>query len=183
MHEEASNRPLRLLTKPSTKRLYGMRPILISLSSLHSGGGDMLIDLNEVGAFSSVDAAGVFSIRFGIYLPGVQATNGFEVVVRIIHQSDRFNPLVPTVNVPLAWTAGSPLGPVDCDQLRFSQSGKSFRPVENLSLPLPIVADTAGWYANTGIAMVYRSICQADGRRLARSGDLRQSSRRTVCLE
>ena len=69
----------------------------------------MLIDLNEVGAFSSVDAAGVFSIRFGIYLPGVQATNGFEVVVRIIHQSDRFDPLVPAVNVPLVWTAGSPL--------------------------------------------------------------------------
>jgi len=69
----------------------------------------MLIDLNEVGGFSSVDPAGVFSIRFGIYLPGVQATNGFEVVVRMIHQLDRFDPLVPTVDVPLAWTAGSPL--------------------------------------------------------------------------
>jgi len=61
----------------------------------------MLITLNEVGAWSSVDAAGIFSIRFGIYLPGVQGTNGFEVVVRIIHQLDRFDPLVPTVDVPL----------------------------------------------------------------------------------
>jgi maltooligosyltrehalose trehalohydrolase len=69
----------------------------------------MLIDLNEVGAFSSVDSAGVFSIRFGIYLPGVHAANGFEVVVRIIHQLDRFDPVIPTVDVPLAWTAGSPL--------------------------------------------------------------------------
>jgi maltooligosyltrehalose trehalohydrolase len=69
----------------------------------------MPIDSNEVGAFSSVDVAGVFSIRFGIYLPGVQATNGFEVVARMIHQLDRFDPLVPTVDVPLAWTVGSPL--------------------------------------------------------------------------
>ena len=69
----------------------------------------MLIDLNQVGAFSSVDAAGVFSVRFGIYLPGVQASNGFDVVVRIIHQLDRFDPQVPAVDVHLTWTAGSAL--------------------------------------------------------------------------
>jgi maltooligosyltrehalose trehalohydrolase len=69
----------------------------------------MLIDLDEVGAFSSVDAAGAFSIHFGIYLPGIQSTNGFEVIVRIIHQLDRFDPQVLTVDVPLVWTAGSPL--------------------------------------------------------------------------
>ena len=69
----------------------------------------MTINLNEVGAFSSVDANGNLSLRFGVYLPGITSMNGFEVIVRIIHQLDRFDPTVPPVNVNLAWQAGSAL--------------------------------------------------------------------------
>jgi 1,4-alpha-glucan branching enzyme len=69
----------------------------------------MQINLNEVGAFSSVDANGVLSIRFGVYLPGVTSANGFEVIVRIIHQADRFTPGINPVDVSLAWQPGSAL--------------------------------------------------------------------------
>jgi 1,4-alpha-glucan branching enzyme len=69
----------------------------------------MQINLNEVGAFSSVDANGVISIRFGLYLPGVRSTGGFELLVRIIHQADRFTPGINPVDVSLAWQQGSDL--------------------------------------------------------------------------
>lgn len=69
----------------------------------------MTINLNEVGAFSPVDANGNLAIRFGLYLPGITSTNGFQVVVRIIHQLDRFDPTVQPVNLNLAWQAGSAL--------------------------------------------------------------------------
>jgi hypothetical protein len=69
----------------------------------------MQINVNEVGAFSSVDANGVMSIRFGVYLPGVRSTGGFEVLVRIIHQLDRFTPGINPVDVSLIWQQGSVL--------------------------------------------------------------------------
>jgi len=53
-----------------------------------------VINLNEVGALPSYDANGIAEIRFGLYLPGIRAKDGFSVVVRIIHAEDRFNPLV-----------------------------------------------------------------------------------------
>jgi len=69
----------------------------------------MPINLNEVGAFSSADANGLLSIRFGLYLPGVQSTAGFEVVVRIIHQADRFTPGINPFDLNLTWQQGSAL--------------------------------------------------------------------------
>jgi 1,4-alpha-glucan branching enzyme len=66
----------------------------------------MPIDLTQAGAFPSVDAAGVMSLRFGLYLPGVTQTAGFQVVVRIIHQDDRFDPSIQPVDVKLTWQAG-----------------------------------------------------------------------------
>ena len=68
-----------------------------------------MIDLNEVGAFPSYDASGQAQIRFGLYLPGIKETDGFSVVVRIIHSADRFNPLVKTQDEDLTWVAGSEL--------------------------------------------------------------------------
>lgn len=69
----------------------------------------MPIDLTQVGASSSVDIAGNLALAFGLYLPGVQGSSGFEVLVRIIHQADRFDPSVPPVDVKLQWQAGSAL--------------------------------------------------------------------------
>ena len=68
-----------------------------------------MIDLTEVGAFPSITAPGSFSVRFGLYLPGIRAGDAFEVLARVIHTEDRFDPSVPAATFPLAWQAGSPL--------------------------------------------------------------------------
>lgn len=68
----------------------------------------MAINLSEVGAFPSFTAAG-FQIRFGLYLPGVRATDGFDVVVRVIHSDDRFDPAIQPVDKSLTWNQGHPL--------------------------------------------------------------------------
>lgn len=69
----------------------------------------MAINLAEVGASCAVDASGTLQITFGLYLPGIRSTDGFGVVVRIIHDADRFDPNVPPVNILMTWTAGSAL--------------------------------------------------------------------------
>ena len=68
-----------------------------------------MIDLTEVGAFPSFNSTGNASIRFGLYLPGIRAKDGFTVIVRIIHSADRFNVSVKTQNQNLTWTEGSAL--------------------------------------------------------------------------
>jgi maltooligosyltrehalose trehalohydrolase len=68
-----------------------------------------MIDLSEVGASVTKDGTGNYSLRFGIYLPGVRSSDGFKLLVRIIHEADRFNPLVNTVNVELTWQPGKQL--------------------------------------------------------------------------
>src|SRR5262249_37485258 len=68
-----------------------------------------MIDMSEVGAFPTATASGEFNVRFGTYLPGIRATDGFEVVVRIIHLADRFDPAVSTVDLTLDWQSGHSL--------------------------------------------------------------------------
>jgi hypothetical protein len=67
-----------------------------------------MINLSEVGAFPSVLPGG-FRIKFGIYLPGIRAVDGFDVVVRVIHLADRFNPSIQPVDFHLTWDSGHPL--------------------------------------------------------------------------
>jgi 1,4-alpha-glucan branching enzyme len=67
-----------------------------------------VIDLSEVGAFPSPTPAG-FEIRFGLYLPGIHGADGFQVVVRVIHDDDRFNPAIQPQDTNLVWNAGHPL--------------------------------------------------------------------------
>lgn len=68
-----------------------------------------MIDLTEAGAFPFYDATGNAQIRFGLYLPGIRQNDGFSVVVRIIHSSDRFNVAVKTQDENLSWVDGSEL--------------------------------------------------------------------------
>ncbi len=68
-----------------------------------------MINMAEVGAFPELDASGQFSVQFGIYLPGLRSTDGFAVIVRVIHSDDRFNPTISPRNFPLQWQAGSDL--------------------------------------------------------------------------
>jgi maltooligosyltrehalose trehalohydrolase len=67
-----------------------------------------MIDVSEVGALPSVSPSG-FQIRFGLYLPGIHSTDGFEVVVLVIHRDDRFDPAIRAQPFPLAWHSGHPL--------------------------------------------------------------------------
>jgi maltooligosyltrehalose trehalohydrolase len=67
-----------------------------------------VINLSEVGAFPSTTPAG-FQIQFGVYLPGIRHADGFEVVVRVIHKNDRFNPTIQPQDTELAWSEGHPL--------------------------------------------------------------------------
>jgi maltooligosyltrehalose trehalohydrolase len=68
-----------------------------------------MINMNEVGALPSVDPSGNFTVRFGLYLPGIHAADGFSVIVRIIHTADRFNPNVKTTDFFLDFAGGHPL--------------------------------------------------------------------------
>src|SRR5581483_9279695 len=68
-----------------------------------------MINLTEAGAFASMDASGKLQVKFGIYLPGITQTKGYQVVVRVIHQDDRFDPDIPTRNFNLTWQNGSEL--------------------------------------------------------------------------
>jgi maltooligosyltrehalose trehalohydrolase len=67
-----------------------------------------MIDVSEVGAFPSFTGA-AFQIRFGVYLPGIRSSDGFDVVVRVIHQLDRFDAAVQPQDSHLIWDAGDPL--------------------------------------------------------------------------
>jgi hypothetical protein len=67
------------------------------------------INLNEVGAFPSFTPPDSFTVRIGLYLPGIRAADGFDVVVRIIHKDDRFDPSVATQDFHLDWDSTHPL--------------------------------------------------------------------------
>jgi len=68
-----------------------------------------MIKMSEVGAFPSITVGGVFNVTFGVYLPGIKSSDGYEVVVRIIHRDDRFDPTVRARDFTLDWQAGHPL--------------------------------------------------------------------------
>jgi 1,4-alpha-glucan branching enzyme len=68
-----------------------------------------MIKMSEVGAFPTMTVAGEFNVTFGVYLPGIKAADGFEVVVRIVHRDDRFDPTVQPREFTLDWQAGHPL--------------------------------------------------------------------------
>lgn len=59
------------------------------------------IDLQEVGAHPALNAGEDLEVRFGLYLPGITSANGYQVIVRLIHERDRFTPEVPTKNISL----------------------------------------------------------------------------------
>jgi 1,4-alpha-glucan branching enzyme len=49
-----------------------------------------MIDLDEVSATVSKNAANNWQIHFGIYLPGITFNKGYSLVVRVIHEKDQF---------------------------------------------------------------------------------------------
>ncbi len=67
-----------------------------------------MINVSEVGAFP-VAVPGGFQITFGVYLPGIRPADGFDVVVRVIHRDDRFDPAIQPQDSHLLWNNGHPL--------------------------------------------------------------------------
>jgi 1,4-alpha-glucan branching enzyme len=67
-----------------------------------------MIDLNEVGAFPSRNAANKWQVRFGIYLPGITFNKGYAVKVRVIHDEDQFVRGIEPKEFFLNWKNGSP---------------------------------------------------------------------------
>jgi maltooligosyltrehalose trehalohydrolase len=67
-----------------------------------------VINVSEVGAFPAAIPGG-FQITFGVYLPGIRAADGFDVVVRVIHRDDRLDPAIQPQDFHLRWKAGHAL--------------------------------------------------------------------------
>jgi 1,4-alpha-glucan branching enzyme len=63
-----------------------------------------MIDMTKVGAHPSVSAAGHRFVELGTYLPGIAAADHFQLVARVIHEDDQFDPDVPARDFPMAWS-------------------------------------------------------------------------------
>ncbi|HKD66952.1 MAG TPA: alpha-amylase family glycosyl hydrolase [Candidatus Binataceae bacterium] len=103
----------------------------------------MDIDVLEVGAFPLVTAGGGFQIRFGLYLPGIRAADGFEVVVRLIKKEDRFDPAIQPQDSQLTWNAGHALDLWSTTINVAPVAGSNFGYGRNLSIPFPTLVDAA----------------------------------------
>ncbi len=68
-----------------------------------------MIDLGEVGANATRDAAGNWQIHFGTYLPGITFNKGYRLKLRVIHQFDQFMRGIEPLDFELFWHNGSPL--------------------------------------------------------------------------
>ena len=69
----------------------------------------MAINLAEVGAAPSRDAAGRQRIHIGVYLPGITFDKGYRAQVRIIHERDQFVRGIEPRAFDLFWHNGSAL--------------------------------------------------------------------------
>ncbi len=65
------------------------------------------MDISETGPQARIDGSRI-NVRFGIYLPGLRFADGFEVIVRVIHEADQFTPGIEPVNFFLNWDNGHP---------------------------------------------------------------------------
>lgn len=70
----------------------------------------MTIILEQVGASASAATSSGVDASFGIYLTGITPADGYQVLVRVIHQNDRFVPEIPTMDFPLAPVSDDPNG-------------------------------------------------------------------------
>lgn len=66
-----------------------------------------MINLSEVGATPTRDAAGNWRVTFGIYLPGIAFNRGYAVKVRVIHEEDQFIRGIEPKDFYLNWVNGS----------------------------------------------------------------------------
>lgn len=70
--------------------------------------------------------------RFGVYLPGIRASDGYDVRVRIIHAADQFAPEIPSLPSSLTFNTAHPHG------------------LWSLTLDLAAVPGASGHFGNDG---------------------------------
>ena len=68
-----------------------------------------MIDLDEVGAHPIADAAGNWTVKLGVYLPGITFNKGYRLRVRIIHEADQFIRGIEPKDFFMSWVNGSTL--------------------------------------------------------------------------
>jgi 1,4-alpha-glucan branching enzyme len=68
-----------------------------------------VISLAEVGAHAQQDAAGAWSVTFGLYLPGITYDKGYRLKVRLIHEADQFVRGIDPEEFWMSWVKGSSL--------------------------------------------------------------------------
>ena len=68
-----------------------------------------MINLDEVGAHPTQDAAGNWTVKLGIYLPGITFNRGYRLRVRIIHEADQFIRGIEPKDFWMSWVNGSSL--------------------------------------------------------------------------
>ncbi len=65
-----------------------------------------MIELEEVGAAPRMDQAGDWTVRFGVYLPGITFDKGYRLKVRVIHEHDQFDRGIEPGDFWMSWRAG-----------------------------------------------------------------------------
>ncbi|MGX9118884.1 alpha-amylase family glycosyl hydrolase [Mesorhizobium sp. BHbsci] len=68
-----------------------------------------MISLDDVGAHPQPPVAGLWLVRFGLYLPGVTYNKGYRLKVRVIHEADHFIRGIDPKEFWMTWINGSPL--------------------------------------------------------------------------
>jgi 1,4-alpha-glucan branching enzyme len=66
-----------------------------------------MLNIEEVGVTSVTLTPDGVRASFGVYLPGIDAQDGFDVLVRVIHKDDRFDPAILPMDFPLVQAVGS----------------------------------------------------------------------------
>ncbi|MFO1430322.1 MAG: alpha-amylase family glycosyl hydrolase [Candidatus Competibacteraceae bacterium] len=66
----------------------------------------MSIDLSEVGTHVTQLTPTSWQVQFGIYLPGINPSDGYSLEARVIHETDQLTPGIPPVSVPLSHMGG-----------------------------------------------------------------------------
>lgn len=68
-----------------------------------------MITLAEVGAHPDQSGSGAWTVRFGIYLPGITFDKGYRLKLRVIHETDQFIREIEPSDFWMSWQNGSPL--------------------------------------------------------------------------
>ena len=106
-----------------------------------------MINLNEVGAQPSQDAAGNWQVHLGIYLPGIIFNKGYRLSARIIHEADQFIRGIEPKDFWMSWMNGSAL--------------------DLWQATIPLVADPASHFGQDGRYLYRYQLKRADGSEVA----------------